>query len=184
MVLKDFGPRQLATLALTAHALAEGISVGRLPLHSAYERGCASGVKELTKMLHDLEESFPADHQALADATSVTALEAASTVLQRLFERLQMLRRQLRAAVGSESQMGSETQRMQAAVRSIELTVSPPSEELTPDHSDRQQLQIKQACQRRLRPSFEHLVYSQLSSRQQHDLGAIDPMLMEVAGEL
>ena len=182
--LQDFGPAQVVTVALAAHALGEGLDVADKTLTlGAHVRGVSNDDVELTKMLAELKQGFPHEHGGSITSSDTVLLDAASAALTGLFSRLQSLRTQLRDTIGSCSVETSEICKIQSAIRAIELTVAPPLDEQTTNR-DRQQLQILQACQQRMRPSFEHLCYSQLSSRQRQDLSAIDPRLGEAVGQV
>ena len=169
LLLKGLDPERLLTVAIAAHSIEDA----SMPLGDAYAKAKGEATAELRQMIRSLETGFPSAQIANSDAT---VLQATSAVMANLHGQLRDLSKQVCALIASET---VEVQRQAEEIRAI---ASPPIVE--PAEGERHRQQIRQASELTLQPSFEMLVYSQLSEQQALDLNAIDPQLRAMRPQL
>ena len=177
--LKGFDKSKQLSVALAVHSLRHSTKPLEVTLGRAYSDARTQG--ELALMIKAVEDGFPnsrstVDELPLAESTTPLLVEA-SAIFEAKYKQLTQLCMQLRELVASE------TAEVQRHIAIIQDSAAPRLEDTTTE-SHRLQQQIRQASHHAMRPSFELLVYGQLSTRQAQDLGEIDSQLQEMAHQM
>ena len=168
--LREFAPAELMVLLVTSTMFAQGsleygvltkVTVGEALMNAARAGNCGTLVQ--------LQSSFP-EVSARQEANEGTLLSEVSKALSGVCSQLGTLSAQLRHAISVE------TSKMDQSVALVEAIGNRSKSDL------KQELLL--AGQQAVRPSFELLLASLLSSTQEADLRVVDPQLPSVVNEL